>query len=69
MKAERRRSLRQIVTNSESGSRGPIVAANLVEDMSEVIDDRFLAEYQLPGDLGIGESLGYQAQHFHLASG
>ena len=36
--------LDQAVANSESRGRGPVVNSNLIEDMGEMIGDRFLAE-------------------------
>ena len=62
------RSLNQALAHSKSYSSCPVLAVRFVEDVGEVSGNRFLAEYQLLSDPRVGKSLGYQAQHFYLAS-
>jgi hypothetical protein len=51
--------LDQAMPDSEGRSGCPVLAARLIENVGQVIGDGFLAEVQLLGDLGAGQSLCY----------
>src|SRR5438034_7360335 len=61
--------LGQVMVDGKSRSGCPVLTGRLVEDMGKVRGDRFLAEDQLPGNLGVGQPFDYQAQHLYLACG
>ena len=59
--------LDQAVANSESRGCGPVVNSNLIEDMGEMIGDRFLAESQLLSNLAVAFAGGDEPEHVHFA--
>src|SRR5258708_26900657 len=61
--------LHEPVFNSKSCGSCTRVDAQLVVDGGEVGGDGAVADDELLGHLGVGETLGNQAQHVHLAGG
>lgn len=53
--------LSQSVADGKGRRRGPVLTACLVEDVGQVMGDRFLAQTQLPGDLGVGQPTCHKA--------
>ena len=51
----------QTMTDSKSRRRGAVLTGGLVEDMGQVVGNRFLAQPQLPGDLAVGQPSCHQA--------
>src|SRR5215212_9876077 len=51
----------------ERGSGGPVVGADLAEDVAQVIDDGMLADDEQLGDLAVRLPLGKLPEDLHLA--
>jgi len=53
--------LGQSVADSKGCGRSSVLTRSLVKDMGQVMSDRFLAQTQLPGDLGVGQPAYHKA--------
>src|SRR5438309_11394526 len=60
-------SLNQALAHSKSYSSCPVLAVRFVEDVGEVSGNRFLAEYQLMGNLCVGHTSRYKVQHLNFS--
>ncbi len=50
----------QFMANGKSRSGSAVLTRGLVEDVGEVVGDRFLAQPQLLGDLAVGQPSCHQ---------
>lgn len=64
---ERRESLSQAVMDGKRRRGGAVITGRFVEDMGEVISNRFLTQVQFLGDLQVRQPLRYQSQYLHLS--
>src|SRR5215471_8659114 len=57
----------QLMFDSKAGGSGAVGNAELAPDRFHMVTGGMIANNQLPGNLGVAEALGDQAQHFDLA--
>ena len=55
------RNSSQSVTDGKGRGRSPVLTGGFVEDMGQVMGNRFLAQTQLLGDLGVGQPTCHKA--------
>ena len=57
----------QSMAKCEGHDGGPVLTDGLVENVREVMGNRFLAQPQLISDFGVRQPPGYQPQYLYLA--
>ena len=59
----------QTVADGKGSGGSAVLTVGLVEDMGQVMGNRFLAELKLLGNLGVGQPFCRQAEHSYFSCG